>query len=55
MSNPSPADVIRKAREHNISRAEAKRVIAATERFDALKEAKARAREDSIIRRRDTK
>jgi len=55
MSNPAPAEVIRKAREHNISRAEAKRVLAATERFKEAKAAKTRAREDSIVSRRGTK
>jgi hypothetical protein len=33
----TPAAVLRKAREHNISRAEAKRIIAATERVQAIK------------------
>ena len=40
MSKPSPAEVIRKAREHNISTTEAKRVIAAVQNFQSRKENK---------------
>lgn len=37
MIRPAPADVIRKAREHHISVAEAKRVLAAVERIHDAK------------------
>lgn len=44
MSAPTPAAVTMKAREHNISRTEAKRVLAASQRV--IEARKAREKED---------